>query len=306
MSILGQLRVILASWPLFSLHAAIRRISRVTGPRPDLSANIVGRQARAAEWDRRTHDAFFEYYASESQHDQTVERFVAVRDLVLRALKDKSASLDVADLGCGAGTQSMVWSQLGHRVHGLDISEELVALGRERSDRAGLKIEFRVGTVTDLPWEDESMDVCLSIQLLEHVADWSRCLDEFARVLRRGGALFLTTTNCLCPSQQEFDLPLYSWYPGVVKRHYEHLARTSRPELASYATYPAVNWFSFYGLRRELRRRGFECRDRFDLIDETKKRRGKAIALATVRRVPPARWLAHTTTASTWIFAVKR
>lgn len=159
----------------------------------------------------------------------------------------------MADLGCGAGTRSMVWSQLEHRVHGLDTSEELIALGQERADRADLKIDFRVGTVTDLPWEDENMDVCLSIQLLEHVADWSRCLDECARVLRRGGALFLTTTNYLCLSQQEF--------------------RVSSP---------------------------------FDLIDETKKSRGKAIALATVRRVPPARWLAHTTTASTWIFAVKR
>ena len=300
MGLLGQLREVLTAWPLVGLLAAKRYISR------GFPGRMVGSQSPAAAWDPTTHQVFFDYYASESQRDQTVERSITVRDLVLRALGDGGRSLDVADLGCGAGTQSMVWSQLGHRVHGVDISEELVALGRTRAERADQTVDFRVGTVTELPWDDASMDVCLSIQLLEHVEDWSRCLDESARVLRPGGALFLTTTNYLCPSQEEFDLPVYSWYPGVVKRHYEHLARTSRPELASYATYPAVNWFSFYGLRRELRRRGFECRDRFDLIDETKKGRGKAIALAAVRQIPPARWLAHTTTPSTWIFAVKR
>jgi 2-polyprenyl-3-methyl-5-hydroxy-6-metoxy-1,4-benzoquinol methylase len=265
--------------------------SRVSGP--------------GAAWDHATHDAFLEYYAAESQRDETIERFVSLRGVVLRALACGPEPLDVADLGCGAGTQSMVWSQLGHRAHGLDISEQLVALGRERADRAGLKIDFQVGTVTDLPWADESMDVCLSIQLLEHVADWRRCLDESTRVLRRGGALFLTTTNWLCPTQEEFDLPLYSWYPGRLKRRYEHLARTSRPELASYATYPAVNWFSFYGLRRELRQRGCDCRDRFDLIDGARKSGAKRLALSAVRRFPPARMLAHMTTASTWILAVK-
>ena len=305
MNMLGQLWVGLGSWPLAALVAARRYFSRRLGPRRDVSDGIA-EQSPPQGWDPTTHRAFYEYYESESQRDETVERFVTVRDLVLRALGDGGRVLDVADLGCGAGTQSMVWSRLGHRVHGVDISEELVTLGQARADRAQLKIDFRVGTVTELPWEDETMDVCLSIQLLEHVPDWSRCLDESTRVLRRGGALFLTTTNCLCPTQEEFDLPLYSWYPGVVKRHYERLARTSRPELASYATYPAVNWFSFYGLRRELRRRGFDCRDRFDVMDESTKGRGKALALAAVRRLPPARWLAQATTPSTWVFAVKK
>jgi len=174
MSILGQLRVVLASWPLVALLGASGRISRGTVPRRDSPRNLVGEESRVADRDSTTHRAFFEYYASESQRDQIVERFVTARDLVLRALKEKGDSLDVADLGCGAGTRSMVWSQLEHRVHGLDTSEELIALGQERADRADLKIDFRVGTVTDLPWEDENMDVCLSIQLLEHVADWSR------------------------------------------------------------------------------------------------------------------------------------
>jgi ubiquinone/menaquinone biosynthesis C-methylase UbiE len=257
-------------------------------------------------WDHSTQDQFFEYYAERSRTDETLIRFTTLRDLVVKALARNDGPLDVADLGCGAGTQSFVWAERGHRLHGLDISDKFIGIGKERASRAGLSVDFRVGAVTDLPWPDESMDICLAIELLEHVADWRRCLDEFTRVLRRGGALFLTTTNALCPKQQEFDLPFFSWYPAWAKRHYERLARTSRPELVTYATFPAVNWFTYYGLRRELRKRGFECRDRFDLINTATKSAFKRIAVSVVRALPPIRLLAHIATPSTWILAVRR
>ena len=149
------------------------------------------------------------------------------------------------------------------------------------------------------------MDVCLAVELLEHVAAWEQCLDEFTRVLRPGGALFLTTTNVLCPKQQEFGLPMYSWYPAPLKRRYERLATTTRPEIASFATYPAVNWFSFYGLRRRLARGGCRSYDRFDIVNASKKSALKRFALHVVRVLPPARFVAHVTTPSTWVLAIK-
>jgi hypothetical protein len=67
--------------------------------------------------------------------------------------------------------------------------------------------------------------------------------------------------------QNEFNLPPYAWYPAFMKRHYERLAVTTRPEVANYAKYPAVNWFTFYSLRSALRARGFNrFLDRLDMI----------------------------------------
>src|ERR1700730_13764639 len=85
--------------PLVAPLGASGRISRGTVPRRDSPRNLVGEESRVADRDSTTHRAFFEYYASESQRDQIVERFVTARDLVLRALKEKGDSLDVADLG---------------------------------------------------------------------------------------------------------------------------------------------------------------------------------------------------------------
>ena len=175
--------------------------------------------------------------------------------------------LEVADIGCGAGTQALLWAELGHSVHGLDVNAPLVDVARKRAAEAGLAARFDVGTATSLPYARASMDVCLLPELLEHVPDWQACVNEAARVLKPGGVLFLSTTNALCPVQDEFNLPLYSWYPDFVKHRYERLAVTTRPEIANYAKYPAVHWFTFYELRNFLRPKGFECLDRFDMID---------------------------------------
>ena len=256
-------------------------------------------------WDHSTHEAFLRYYEEEHLSDRAAKRFAAIRDTVVRALAREDQVLDVLDVGCGPGTQSLVWAELGHRVHGLDVSEQFVSVAKKRMATTGYTVDFRVGSAANLPWADESANICLAVELLEHIAEWEQCLDEFTRVLRPGGALFLTTTNALCPKQQEFNLPFYSWYPAPLKRRYERLAKTSRPELANYATYPAVNWFTFYGLRRELARRGCRSYDRFDLIDAAEKPALKRLALKLARTVPPLRFLAHLMIPSTWILAIK-
>ena len=270
-----------------------------------VSGETKGTAPTPSGFDHSTRAEFVRYYADKSQQPETLAGLVAARDLVLRFAPDRGGPLDVADIGCGAGAHSMLWAQLGHRVHGVDVSADLVDLARRRALEAGYTVECAVGSATTLPWSAGTMDVCLLLELLEHVADWTSCLDECARVLRPGGVLLISTTNALCPVQQEFSLPLYSWYPASVKRHYARLAATTRPEIAGYATYPAVNWFTFYSLRAALAARGLASLDRFDVMDERGKGTAVAMAVRAVRRVPVLRWLGHVATPYTLALAVK-
>lgn len=258
-------------------------------------------------WDHSTHPEFFEYYASESQSEATAQRFRGIQAAVLRvaAQTRMGAQLDVADVGCGAGTQSRLWAELGHRVFGVDVNGPLIGLAQKRAIETGLDIKFEVATATALPWADRTMDVCLVPELLEHVVDWQSCVNEAARVVRPGGLLYLSTTNVLCPKQQEFNLPVYSWYPGPLKRYCERLAVTSHPGIANYAKYPAVHWFSFYGLRDFLEPLGFRCLDRFDLMDLAGKGRLAGIIISLLRRVSLLRFLGHVATPGTYLVAVK-
>jgi 2-polyprenyl-6-hydroxyphenyl methylase/3-demethylubiquinone-9 3-methyltransferase len=261
------------------------------------------------KWDFSSHDSFYDYYAKASQSKKTLDRFRAVQAAVLRIVQQgrfAGQALNVADIGCGAGTQCMMWAESGHCAFGVDVNEPLIKLARKRAQESRLHIDFSVGSAVELPWPDQAMHVCLLPEVLEHVREWRLCLTEAARILQPGGVLFVSTTNKLCPSQQEFNLPLYSWYPSSLKRHFERLAVTKRPELANFATYPAVNWFSFYGLRSELRRLGLDSCDRFDVMDLSVKGVLARLAVSCIRSFSIARWLAHAATPSTTLFAVKK
>ena len=268
---------------------------------------IVG-DLKSTAWDHSSDERFYNYYAQASQSKKAQQRFRSIRDCVLRTVERGGSAagiLEVADIGCGAGTQSLLWAELAHHVHGLDVNEPLLNLARERAKQSGYIIDFRLGSATHLPWADESMDVCLLVELLEHVSEWQDCLRECARVLCPGGILFLTTSNKLCPRQQEFNLPLYSWYPKMLKRHFQRLATTTRPELANYAKYPAVNWFSFYSLRAALAPYGFRCLDRFEIADLPTKSGWVRGVLTCMRLLPPLRWFGHVATAGTTVAAIK-
>jgi len=266
------------------------------------------KKTEPAEWTHESDERFTEYYAHASQSPVTLQRIRSIRDSTLRVARARALSkpvLDVADIGCGAGTQSFLWAELGHNVHGLDVNQPLLDVARQRAGESRCSVDFQLGSATKLPWADQSMDVCLMLELLEHVSEWQACLQECSRILRQGGILVLTTNNKLCPFQQEFNLPLYSWYPNFLKRYFERLAVTTRPQLANYAKYPAVNWFSFYSLRATLSPYGFVSRDRFDLVDLSKKGRVSDWMIRAIRGFPVLRWLAHVSTEGTILMAVK-
>jgi ubiquinone/menaquinone biosynthesis C-methylase UbiE len=266
-------------------------------------------EAKSAAWTHESDERFTEYYAHASQSPVTLQRIRSIRDSTLRVANAHGLIkpvLDVADIGCGAGTQSFLWAELGHRVHGLDVNQPLLEVAQQRAGELGCCVDFQLGSATKLPWPDQSMDVCLLIELLEHVSEWQACLHESARVLRQGGILVLTTSNKLCPVQQEFNLLLYSWYPNFLKRYFERLAVTTHPQLANYAKYPAVNWFSFYGLRTTLSPYGFMSLDRFDVVDLSNKGVVSQWMIRAIRGFSVLRWVAHVTTEGTIVIAVKK
>ena len=129
---------------------------------------------------QRDDGKFVRYYAEASESPATRARFASVQAVILRTLAERGLrreSLDVLDVGCGAGTQVLMWARDRHRVHGIDINEALIEMAGARCTAAGVVADLRVGSATDLPWASGSMDVCIAPELLEHVREWQRCRD---------------------------------------------------------------------------------------------------------------------------------
>lgn len=251
---------------------------------------------------------FIEYYERASASERTIARFTRIRDCAMALAREaglQQQSLKVVDIGCGAGTQSLIWAADGHQVAAVDVSEALVSIGRKRAAERKLHVEFSVGAAQALPFGSEEFDVVLMPELLEHVADWEDCLIEATRVLRPGGVIYLSTTNRLCPKQQEFELPLYSWYPEPIKQWCTAKALTTRPEWANHTRFPAVNWFTYFELRDWLGRRGVTTLDRFDVMRRQERAWAESAVAELICRIPPLRWLAHVATEGTTVWGTK-
>ncbi len=257
-------------------------------------------------FDTSSHEGFYEYYKKQSESAATLQRFADTAEVVMRVHRGaggKEGTLDVLDIGCGAGAQSPFWAGKGHRYRGVDINAPLIQLAQQRAAERRSGAMFQVASATALPFADASFDICLVPELLEHIEDWSSCLSEAARVLRPGGVMYISTSNWMCPVQDEFNLPGYSWYPAFVKRYVVRRARTDWGAVANFAKYPAVHWFSFYRLRRFLAARGFESFDRFDIMRTEGKSAPARALVGLIRKLPPLRLLGHVLTPYTIVVA---
>jgi len=86
------------------------------------------------------------------------------------------------DAACGTGRHAALLQSLGHRVIGVDLTEAMLRIAREKVGSVLTR-----GSLDALPIADASIDVLTCALAIEHVADLAPVFGEFARVLRPGG-----------------------------------------------------------------------------------------------------------------------
>lgn len=109
--------------------------------------------------------------------------------MVQHVVRSLPGARRVLDAGCGAGRMLPFLATLGARPQGVDLSPEMVR--RARADHPAHPVQ--VGSLTDLPLADESVDGVLAWYSTIHVpdADLPRALAEMRRVLVPGGLVCL-------------------------------------------------------------------------------------------------------------------
>ena len=93
----------------------------------------------------------------------------------------------VVDVGCGAGRAVAELADQGIRVMGIDVSDQMIALARERWPYG----EFCVGDAYALPLEDGEAAGYRADKVIHALADPGRALAEARRVLASGGRIAL-------------------------------------------------------------------------------------------------------------------
>jgi ubiquinone/menaquinone biosynthesis C-methylase UbiE len=162
--------------------------------------------------------------------------------------------LRILDAGCGRGETLLACAKAGADVAGLDYSAAAIELTREMlADFPDA--DLRVGSVTDLPWPDDSFDRVQFSDVIEHLDPEQTvpALSEFRRVLKPGGYLLVHTA----PNLLFMNVGWPAVRPFVRLAGYREIAAKVDGWFEIAEDYH-VNEQSVFTMRRNLHAAGFD------------------------------------------------
>jgi ubiquinone/menaquinone biosynthesis C-methylase UbiE len=109
--------------------------------------------------------------------------------LAIEYVRDKI----VLDIACGEGYGSNLLSGYAKKVIGVDIDEATIVSAQHKY--ISENIEFKTGRVDQIPIEDNSIDIVISFETLEHHDKHLEMMTELKRVLKDGGMLLMSTPD---------------------------------------------------------------------------------------------------------------
>jgi SAM-dependent methyltransferase len=132
-----------------------------------------------------------------------IGRNAIIKQLLNKFVQDRHSK--ILNIGSGTGGNTSVLQQFG-TITGVDNSEEAVAFARKRG------YETVVADATNIPFGDNSFDVLVALDVLEHIKDDTLALTEWRRLLKPGGKLLIT-------------VPAYQWLWSFHDEALHHLRR---------------------------------------------------------------------------------
>jgi len=138
----------------------------------------------------------------------------------------------ILDAGCGSG-RNMVELQRYGSVVGLELADASVARARARG--VG---EVAQGTLDEMPFAEDTFDLAVSLDVIEHLEDDRQALRELRRTVKPGGTLLVT-------------VPAYPWLwseHDVVNHHHRRYTRKMLEAAAQDAGWSCVSTTHFNGL----------------------------------------------------------
>lgn len=116
-----------------------------------------------------------------------ITRYQSSQELV----KDKI----VLDIASGSGYGTKILASSAKKVFGVDVSQPAI----DYSNRyyAAKNIEYRLGDGEKIPLDDNSVEVVVTYETIEHISDYKKFLDEVERVLTSDGIAIVSTPNDL-------------------------------------------------------------------------------------------------------------
>ena len=95
----------------------------------------------------------------------------------------------ILDLGAGHGAFTQQLFHMGYRVYACDLFPEHFEFDHIKCKKVDITRTF--------PYEDQSFNIVIAIEVSEHIPDHENFFQEVHRILKPGGKLYLSTPNIL-------------------------------------------------------------------------------------------------------------
>jgi SAM-dependent methyltransferase len=117
--------------------------------------------------------------------------------LILEIFGQRLGKGSILDMGCGSGWTSLWLARAGYRVVGVDISERMIDIARERSITENTPAGFVVGDMENVDLTEHDFDGILFFDCLHHCPEYKKALKRSHAHLRTGGVILLMETTWL-------------------------------------------------------------------------------------------------------------
>ena len=126
-------------------------------------------------------------------------RISYIKDNIIKSLKLKNQEkplqkVSILDVGCGGGLLSEPMKKLGAEVVGIDASEKNIQVAKLHAKKNNLDINYFCTSPENFT-KKMKFDVVLNMEIVEHVEDVDFFLKSSAKLLKRGGIMFVATLN---------------------------------------------------------------------------------------------------------------
>jgi ubiquinone/menaquinone biosynthesis C-methylase UbiE len=100
-------------------------------------------------------------------------------------------NLKILDVGCGTGELSLLFSEMGHEVKGIDISNQMLKIAKAKAEASKVDITFEEGDAENPPYENGTFDIVFNRHLLWTLPNPIQAIQNWKRVLKNGGKVVI-------------------------------------------------------------------------------------------------------------------
>lgn len=169
----------------------------------------------------------------------------------------------ILDIGSGGGEFVIEAALAGARVSGIEKKTRNVEKTYELARQKGVTVDVREGLGEAIPFPDNTFDFANLCELIEHVENPRKLLEETKRVLNQGGLAYVSVPNRFGIKDQHFGLYFLNWMPRSWAHRYVGLRGRHKNYDGSsgYQRIDQMHYYTLSGVMKLIQSVGLSAED---------------------------------------------